>query len=445
MEGALEPESVSTKQERIAELARRNPSMALTSLNHYLDMDWLYRAYDLTRKDGAVGVDQQSAAEYATNLEERMGDLLERLKSGRYQAPAVRRHYIPKGDGSLRPLGIPTFEDKVAQRAIVMLLDPIYEQTFYHCSYGFRVGRNAHQALWNLRKRIMEERGKWILDVDLRKYFDSIDHTKLRILIAKRVTDGVVRKLIDKWLSAGVLEDGQLSRPRTGTPQGGVISPLLANIFLHYALDDWFVRTVRPHLVSPASLTRYADDFVMVFANDTDAHRVWNALPKRLHRFGLELHPEKSRLVDFRFQRPRVEGTHADVATTFDFLGFTHLWTTSRRQKNVVLQRTAKGRLARTLKAISDRCKHMRHDALRDQHDRLVRALRGHYAYFAITGNSRSLRLVHYRTERIWHKWLCRRSRRSAIPWRNFQEVLRILPIPTPVIVHRYVASEPMA
>jgi RNA-directed DNA polymerase len=245
-EGALKPESVSTKQERIAKLAAENPVMAFTSLNHYLDAEWLRYAYECTRKDGAVGVDGQTGQEYAAHLEQNLQSLMDRLKSGRYRAPPVRRHYINKSDGGKRALGIPSFEDKVAQRAIVMLLEPIYEQDFLNCSFGFRTGRNAHQALRVLRHGIVGQGARWVLEVDVRKYFDSIDHAKLRELLARRVTDGEVRRMIDKWLKAGVLEEGQLSFPGVGTPQGGVISPMLANVFLHYVLDEWFAEQVQP-------------------------------------------------------------------------------------------------------------------------------------------------------------------------------------------------------
>jgi RNA-directed DNA polymerase len=203
-EGALKPESVSTKQERIAKLAAKSPAMAFTSLNHYLDAEWLRYAYECTRKDVTVGVDGQTAQEYVANLEQNLQSLLDRLKSGRYRAPPVRRHYIDKPDGGKRALGIPSFEDKVAQRAIVMLLEPIYEQDFRDCSFGFRCGRNAHQALEVIRRGILAQRARWVLEVDVRKYFDSIDHAKLRELLARRVTDGVVRRMIDKWLKAGV-------------------------------------------------------------------------------------------------------------------------------------------------------------------------------------------------------------------------------------------------
>ena len=432
---------MSTKRERIAELAKIHPDLAFTSLNQYLDYEWLLYAYQLTRKDGAVGIDGQTAADYVVNLDGNLNDLLERLKSGRYQAPAVRRHYIPKGDGGRRPLGIPTFEDKVAQRAVVLLLEPIYEQDFHDCSYGFRPQRNAHQALRSLRNHIMDDSGTWILDVDLRKYFDSIEYAKLRAVLDKRVVDGVIRKLIDKWLKAGVMEQGRLHYVASGTPQGGVISPLLANVFLHYALDEWFVKVVQPRLAGPASLTRYADDFVMVFKSISDASRVWKALEGRMRRFGLQLHPEKTRLVDFRFRRPQQQGKHSAMATTFNFLGFTHVWSKSQRSKWIVLQKTAKDRVARTLKAINERCRLMRHDPIREQQRRLSAMLKGHYGYFGITGNGHALRVVHHQVERFWHKWLCRRSRKSHIPWRNFRSLLNLLPLPRPQIVHRYTAA----
>jgi len=244
-------------------LARGNPEMAFYTLNQYLDYEWVRYAYECTRKDGAVGVDDQTAEDYAANLEQNLLNLVDQLKSGRYQAPPVRRHYIPKSDGSgERGLGIPCFADKVAQRAIVMLLEPIYEQTFLDCSYGFRPARSAHQALQAVRRAIMERGGRWVLDVDLRKYFDSIDPAKLRECLDRRVTDGVVRRLIDKWLKAGVFEDGQVHYPETGTPQGGVISPCLANVFLHYVLDEWFADQVQPRLRGRSTLVRFADDCV---------------------------------------------------------------------------------------------------------------------------------------------------------------------------------------
>ena len=428
---------VSTKQRQIAKLARNNPTMAFTSLNHYMDYAWLHRAYQLTRKDGAVGIDKVTATEYERMLESNLQGLLNRIKSGRYQAPPIRRSYIPKGDGQRRPLGIPTFEDKIVQRAVVMLLEPIYEMDFYDFSYGFRQRRSAHQALQNLRNRIMDERGRWVLDVDIQKYFDTIDHQHLRQFLAKRVVDGVVRKLIDKWLKAGVVESGKLTYPKRGTPQGGVISPLLANIYLHYVLDEWIDREVKPRMNGKISITRFADDFVMVFEDYSDCHRVKRVLPKRFERFGLVLHPEKTQQVDFRF-RYRKENLRKGKSVNFDFLGFTHYWGRSRRGKFVVYQKTAKSRTARTLKAFNLFCKTNRHRPLDEQQIQLNRKLRGHYAYFGITGNGKALRNVHHKVVRLWHKWLGRRSRKSYITWDRFVILLKRLPLERAKIYHKY-------
>lgn len=413
--------------------------MAFTSLNHYVDDEWVRYAYECTRKDGAVGVDGQTAEDYAANLEQNLRDLLDRLKSGRYRALPVRRHYIPKADGSRRALGIPGFEDKVAQRVIAMLLEPIYEQTFMDGSYGFRPGRSAHQALQALRSGIMGRGMRWVLDVDVRKYFASIGHAQLREFLASRVTDGVVRKLIDKWLKAGVLEDGQLHYPDAGTPEGGVISPLLANVFLHYVLDEWVAVQVQPRLRGPSILVRYCDDFVMMFAHEEDARRVLEVLGKRFGRYGLQLHPDKTRLVDFRERpspRPTGEGTTA--VTSFNFLGFTHVWGRSRKGAAVVRQLTAKDRFARTLKAFAVQCRRMRHWPLRDQHRRLTQMLRGHFAYFGITGNYARLSALRYQVRGCWRKWLQRRSAKRDLPWAAFARIAERFPLPTPVIIHRY-------
>jgi group II intron reverse transcriptase/maturase len=443
-EGALKPANVSTKQRRIAELARTNPKMAFTSLNHHLDEEWLRYAYELTRKDGATGVDGRTAADYEANLEENLRGLLGRIKSGRYYAPPVRAATIPKADGTARTLGIPTFEDKVAQRAIVLLLEPLYEQDFLPCSYGFRPGRSAHQALRDLRSAIMERGLRWLLDVDLRTYFDTIEHGHLRTFLARRVADGVVRTMIDKWLKAGVLDEGQLRRSDVGTPQGGVISPLLANVYLHYVLDEWFAAAVGPRMKRRHVLVRFCDDFVLAFEDFLDGRRVFDVLSKRVGRFGLALHPDKTRLVDFRFRRPN--GRHAAAqATTFDFLGFTHVWGKSRRGKNVIYQRTAKARYARALRSVHDWCKKYRHRPVPEQHRRLCRMMLGHYAYYGITGNGRRLRWYAHRVECTWRMWLSRRTRGNPIRWDRFTQLLAKHPLPRPRIVHRYAAPSESA
>jgi len=293
---------VSTRQQRIAELARQFPQRGFTSLNHHLDRHWLHEAYLRVRRDGAAGVDGQTADDYQRDLQANLDSLLERAQSGTYRAPPVRRAYIPKGDGSgeQRPLGIPTFEDKVLQRAVLMVLEPIYEQDFYDCSYGFRPHRSAHQALGALWQHLLQDEGGWVLEVDIRKFFDTLDHARLLELLSRRVRDGVLLRLIGKWLNAGVWEEGRTTHPTTGSPQGGVISPLLANIYLHYVLDEWWEQEVKPRLKGRAFLVRYADDFVLVFTDKGDAQRVHEVLPKRFGRFGLTVHPGKTRLVPFR-------------------------------------------------------------------------------------------------------------------------------------------------
>lgn len=434
----MNPTNLSTKQQQIANLASRKPGVALYLLHHFIDMDWMREAYRLTRKDGAPGVDGQTAVDYAKNLEANLQDLMTCIKSGRYVAPPVRRTYIPKADGSQRPLGIPSFEDKVAQRAIVMLLEPIYENDFMHFSYGFRPGRSAHGALQALSEAIMKKQLRWVVDIDISKFFDTLQHGHLRSLLDQRMTDGVVRRMIDKWLKAGVLEKGVLHHAQEGSPQGGVVSPLLANIYLHYVLDEWYAKEVWPRLWGMGALVRYADDCVMAFELLGDAQRVLSALGKRLERFGLKLHPKKTRLIDFRPHRP--DGGYAPETdgSNFDFLGFTHVWGKSRKGKDVVRQVTAKSRYAKALAAVTDWCRKNRHLKTKAQYEHLCQMVRGHYAYYGVTGNSRRLSWFVNQVERIWRKWLSRRSRGSIIPWERFHDFLKRYPLPAPKIVHKY-------
>ncbi len=430
--------NLSTKRQRIAELARSKRGVALSTLHHVIDLEWMKEAYRLTRKDGAPGIDGVTAADYASNLEANLLDLLERIKSGRYHAPPVRRVYIPKADGSRRPLGLPTFEDKVAQRAIVMVLEAVYEQDFLPCSYGFRPGRSAHQALQDLRRGFMSQGLRWVIDLDIKKYFDSISHSHLRAFLDRRVTDGVIRRMIDKWLKAGVLEDGLLRHATEGSPQGGVVSPCLSNIFLHHVLDEWFENEVKPRLKGKSTLARFADDAVMAFADVHDAKRVLDVLGKRLARYELMLHPGKTRFVDFRIKRPDGRDHPETDGTTFTFLGFCHVWGKSRKGRSVVRQVTAKNRYARALAAITDWCRTNRHQSIRDQHHHLTAMMRGHYAYYGISGNFRRLSWYAHQVVRIWQRWLSRRDRGSWFHWNRFNELLKRHPLPAARIVHRY-------
>jgi RNA-directed DNA polymerase len=436
MAGALEPGTVSTKQQRIAELAKQAPQMGFTSLNHHLDMTWMIEACNRTRQDGATGVDGQTGDDYGLDLLGNLTSLLDRAKSGVYFAPPVRRVYIPKGTGNqTRPLGIPTFEDKVLQRAVVMALEPIYEQDFLDCSYGSRPGRSAHMALQSLWQQVMGLGGCWLLEVDIRQFYDCLDHAHLRSLLRQRVRDGVLLRLIDKWLKAGVLEDGDVSYPEAGTPQGGVISPLLANVYLHYVLDVWFEQEVKPRLKGRAFLVRYADDFVMGFACEEDARRVLDVLPKRLGKHGLTIHPEKTRLVPFERPggRPPAAGSGVGTAPgSFDFLGLTHYWGRSKAGNWVVKRKTAGSRFRRAVKKIAAWCRLNRHLALREQHRTLTQKLRGHYQYYGVIGNLDSLKRFYYEVVCVWRKWLSRRKRRGQLPWQRFLGWLKVFRLPWP-------------
>lgn len=439
MAGTPKPTTVSTKLQRVAGLARQAPGMAFTTLAHHIDVEWLHEAYKRTRKSGAVGVDGQTAAQYAEHLGMNLRALVDRLKAGTYKAPPVRRVHIPKGDGSkTRPIGIPTFEDKVLQRGVAMVLEAVYEQDFLDCSYGFRPKRSAHQAIQALWQSLTEMKGGWVLDMDIKAFYDSLVHSHLRTFLDQRVRDGVLRRIIDKWLKAGVMEDGQWSRSEDGTPQGGVVSPILANVYLHEVLDKWFEAVVKPRMKGRAVLIRYADDAVMVFARESDARKVLDVLPKRLGRFGLALHPEKTRLVDFR--RPpypsRRQPNDRRRLGTFDLLGFTHYWGVSRRGYKVVKRKTASNRLARALKAVARWCRRFRHRPVEEQHKTLCMKLRGHYQYYGITGNWQALRNFKRLVERVWRKWLHRRSHRARMGWDRFKCLLQRYALPEPRVVH---------
>lgn len=419
---------VSTRQARIAELARQMPGEALRTLAHHLDPEWYAQAYRRTRKDGAVGIDGRTAAEYAESLEANLEALRGKVKARTYRAPPVRRVHIPKGDGSkTRPIGIPTFEDKVLQRAVVMLLEPIYEEDFYDFSYGFRPRRSTREALRALDAALCRVGGGWVLDVDLKSFFDTLDHQQLRDLLRLRVDDGVIVGLVGKWLRAGVLEGGVVHHSDTGTPQGGVVSPLLANIYLHEALDKWWVNEVLPRMRGPASIVRYADDFVMVFEKQEDAERIRDVLPKRMARFGLTVHPEKTRLI--WFGRPSPNGGGREPGT-FDFLGFTHFWTRSRNGRWMFRRKTAKSRFSRTLKALNEWMRAARHQKVAVQALQLGRKLQGHFAYYGVAGNSDSINRILYEATRLWKKWLDRRSQRGRMTWDRFNRLLANNPLP---------------
>lgn len=424
---------ISTRLLKITQLVSDNPDVALTTLAHHIDISWLREAYRRTRKDGAVGIDGQTAAMYDEQLEKNLSSLLDRFKSGLYRAPPVKRVYIPKGDGKRRPIGIPTFEDKVLQRAVLMVLEPIFEQTFFDCSFGFRPQKSAHQALDSLWRSIMGFKDVWLIELDIQNFFDHVNHSYLRDMLAHRVADGVILRAIGKWLKAGTMEGGQRSQSSFGTPQGGVVSPLLANLYLHVVLDEWFYDIVKPRLGGRAFMVRFADDAVLGFDNEADARRVMDVLYKRFSKFDLSLHPKKTRLL--HLPRP-VRPLASDQDRAFDFLGFSHFWVRSHKGHWIIRRKTSKDRLSRSLKAIKLWCRWHRHYPVMWQHRQLSLKLQGHYGYFGITGNSRSLSCFQRGVERTWFKWLTRRSNRAKLGWERFAPFLRRSPLPKPRIVH---------
>ena len=434
MTGTSSREVISTRQEKLAELARIEPKLELTTLAHHIDEGWLREAYRRTRKDGAAGVDGVTAAQYEAELEANLASLLERFKSGRYRAPAVRRVHIPKpGAGKkTRPIGIPTLEDKVLQRAVLMVLEPVYEQDFLDCSYGFRPGRSAHQALEALWQGLMGMGGGWIIDLDIQSFFDDVEWGQLRGFLDQRVRDGVIRRAIGKWLNAGVMEAGEVS-PRTGGRLRGVFSPLLSNLYLHEVLDVWFEHEVKPRLRGRAFEVRFADDAALVFEREEDARRVLAVLSQRFARYGLRLHPEKTRLVDFRSppregQAPaaRAQLRAARVHPLLGALQEGALGSATQDGQGPVHPCTAGGRsLVPSASSLAG-----------GGASGVASQAQGHYAYYGITGNARALARFLHEVRRLWRKWLHRRSWRARMTWVRFVRLTERYPLPPARVVH---------
>ena len=428
--GISGPDHIQTKQLRIASLASENPKMVFTSLAHYIDVHWMYEAYRRTKKGGATGVDEQSSSDFEKNLTENLKDLVEKFKSGNYKAPPVRRIYLEKGDGKKRPIGIPTFSDKVLQRAVTMVLEPLYERDFYDFSYGFRPKKSTHEAVDAVREHLRLTKGGWIVEIDISGFFDNISHGHIRNFLDRRVRDGVVRRAIDKWLNAGIMEDGNIQLSCQGTPQGGVISPLAANIFLHELVDKWFMKEVVSR-VRGARMFRYADDIVMTFRSRADAERVLRASRKRFEKYELALHPEKTKIVKF-LNPVRDQGQRQG---SIDFLGFTLYWRKGRKGRWGLWRKTRKEKLRKSLREVYEWCKEERHRKVAWQHEKLSAKLKGHYEYFGVTGNWTWLNKFYDGVCRAWQKWLNRRSQKKHLSKKTFYERLRRNPLPLPRIV----------
>lgn len=425
---------VSTKLQRIAEQAVNEPDKVFTSLMYLVDVDFLKEAYQHVRKDAAPGLDGVTAQQYGENLEENLQNLFEQMRTGRYRAPAVKRIWIEKEDGRKRPIGILEIEDKVVQRAVSMLLGAVYEQDFYDFSHGFRPGHSPHQALHEIWGQCMGMNIGWIIDADVSGFFDSLSHSQLQEIIKQRVNDGGILRYIGKWLNAGVVDGKSLSYSESGTPQGGVISPILANIYLHHVLDEWFEKEVRPRMKGRCFLCRFADDFIIGFEREEDARRVMEVLPKRFARFELTIHPEKTRLV--AFQKPNVQQVAGKGEGTFVFLGFTHYWGKSVRNNWVIKRKTAPKRQRRSMRNVWDWCRQNRHSPLREQYRMMCLKLKGHYQYYGIRGNYLMMSLLYGHARKAWRYWLSHRSSKGGLNWEKFAQLETVYPLPKPRIVH---------
>jgi RNA-directed DNA polymerase len=422
---------------RIATLAKEDPTRKFYSIAHLITEERLTEKFWKLRKDSSAGIDGVVHAQYAENVEENIRQLHRRLVENKYQAQPLRRVYIPKEDGKQRPISIPVLEDKLVQSVAVDLLNAIYEQDFFDCSYGFRPGRSQHQALDEIGKVMCMRPTSWVLELDIKAYFDSIVRENLSEMVRRRVTDGSMLRLIGKWINVGAIDDGKLIMSETGTGQGQPISPLLANVYLHHILDEWFEEEVKPRLRGEAHEIRYADDAILCFQYREDAEKVLEVLPKRFAKFGLTLHPEKTRLIAFgRFAQGEAKKRGERKPDTFDFLGFTHICARSRQGKFTVHVKTIDKRLRRGLKSIADWCKEHRHDPVSEQQKTLNAKLRGHYQYYGRRTNHGSIRRFYREVCGIWRKWLNRRTRGNPLTWEKFYEVLRQNPLLTPRIMH---------
>jgi group II intron reverse transcriptase/maturase len=424
-----ESETRRTKFRSIAKKARENHQEVFTSLAHYLTEEYLLTSYSKLRRSAATGTDKVSCKEYDEHLAQRIEKLHNELKNGTYKAPNIRRVWIEKEGGKQRPLGISTTEDKIVQRAVTDIQNLIYEQDFYEFSYGFRPNRNAHQALSKLRNQVMGGKIKWILDADIQGCFDNFDHKILRELLTRRVKDRSILRLIDLWLKTGVIDGKSLHHNTKGTPQGNIISPLLSNVYLHYVLDEWIWQEIRPLLKGKIFIIRYADDFVIGFEYEEDAKRLNRVLPKRMQKYGLSIHPEKSRLIEFV---PKEK----EKPPTFDFLGFTHYWAISQKGYNVVKRRTSKKKMRKVLENLRECCKENRHEKLINQYKLLRSKLLGVYQYYGIRGNYLALEKMYFDVKYNWYKWLNRRSQRKSYTWKGYGELLKYFNLPKPRIVH---------
>lgn len=430
-----------TPLSRLTEMAQEDLTRKFSSIAHLLTPQALHEAFRSLRKDASAGVDEVTYQDYEKQANENIPTLWEKLKSRTYRAQPLRRIYIPKEDGKQRAISIPSLEDKIVQKATVRLLNAIFESDFLPCSYGSRPGRNPHQALDEIDRIIFRESIEYVLELDIATYFDAIVREQLMEMIERRISDKSILSLIRKWINVGIVDDGRLLSSDTGVGQGQVISPFLANVYLHQVLDRWFEDEVKPRLQGKAFEVRYVDDAVLCFQNAEDAQKVLTVLSKRFSKYGLTLHPQKTRLIEFgRSALVRAEAA-GNKPETFDFLGVTHFLARSRRGKFTVKVKTMKKRLKRSITAAEAWCKQNRHQPIAEQQSTLNAKLRGHYQYYGRVSNYRHLWQFYLGVVRCWKKWLNRRSRGTTLPWAKYNQLLRRHPLLRPRIVQSWTSA----
>jgi len=431
MSGATTSKEMSPGLMKVAERAKRNPEQRILALAHLIDESALERAFGRLRRNAAVGIDGVTVEKYGEQLAANLQALRARMKAGQYRHQPIRRVNIPKENGATRPIGISTVEDKIVQGALRDVLEAIYEQDFLSCSYGFRPGRSAHDAVRDLNDVIMRGSANYIVEADIVSFFDSIDRKMLMEMLRGRIADETLMRLVGKCLHVGILDGESYLEADEGTAQGSSLSPLLGNVYLHHVLDVWYEHDVRPRLKGRSALVRYADDFVLCFELAEDAQKVWAVLGERFAKFGLALHPKKTRC--FRFQPPEDGGGKGSAS--FDFLGFTVHWQKARTAEMWrVAWRTRSARLRRAINAATEWCRGHRHLPVEEQRAALARKLNGHYNYFGVNGNVDALARLHFAVERAWRKWLNRRSQRARMTWERFKQLLAKHPLPQPEV-----------
>ncbi len=428
----------------LSQRARSEPHGVFTSLAHLLNVEFLRECYGSLGKEKACGIDGRSWQEYGVHLDANLADLVERLKAKRYKPLPAKRVYIPKNEHQMRPLGLPAIEDKIVQKGIARILEAIYEADFCDCSYGFRPGRSGHQALRAVDETIMRKPVNYVIEADIQGFFDHVSHDWMMQFLQVRVRDSSLLLLIRRFLKAGYMESGLWHPTDEGTPQGGNLSPLLANLYLHYVLDLWWERKVQPTVGGTCVLVRYADDFVCLVQHRQDAENLEKLLRERFAKFGLTLHPEKTRTIRFgrtEWDNARREGRKPH---TFDFLGFTHYAGRSRQGNSVLGRRTSRKKFHKACREILTWLKQVRNlRRLSEIWTQLAAKLRGHYGYYGVSGNYRMIRNFGYVVIRAVQKWLTRRSQRRDFTWKRLNDYLKHYPLPRPRIVYRMYPSSP--